>query len=89
MEDYSKKSELEKRFRTYESMIRTLYPPPEGDVNDTPYKKAMQDMQKYLTMGENKILNIRKTRKNKNQNKIASVNKHAWSTKNGKGHLGV
>lgn len=83
------KVELEKRFHIYEDMLRTLYPPPEGDNNDTPYKNAIQDMNHYLTMGENRTLNIRKTRKNKNKNKIAPVNKYAWSAKNGKGNVGV
>lgn len=85
--DEHNKVELEKRFHIYESMIRKLYPPPEGDDNDTLYKKAIQDMRQYLTMGEIRVVNVRKTRKNKN--KIAHVNKHAWSTKNGTGNVGI
>lgn len=83
------KSEFDKMFESYKTVLRQIYPIPEGDRNDNQYNQHVENIRKliykesYTPETKNITNKFNKTLKNR-KNKSRSVNRNVGQTANGK-----
>jgi len=83
------KSELDKLFESYKTVLRQIYPIPEGAHGDNQYNQHVENIRKhmytesYTPETKNVTNKFNKTLKNQ-KNKSRSVNRNVGQTANGK-----